>query len=306
MALPRAGTAEYADALRAELSTGRYLAAFPASDISLIATGCPGAELVDKAVTYERAAKADIPTLPWQVFSSTTELRSNADSLPFPVVVKAAVKTATADPQAHVLETPADLERLHGFGALVVQPYDEAPLRAVSGVCWEGRFLALSHQRYQRLWPVRAGVSSAAVTVPPDYETEQKLAVLLKGHNGVFQAQFAGPYLLDLNPRVFGSLPLTLAAGPNLPAIACDAAGGRFTTLARARSGVRYRWVEGDVRHLVSGWRTGRLSASDVLRECAPHRGTAHSSESMLDPGPALERLRYVAASHWHLPTTAA
>src|SRR5690349_19639548 len=104
VALPRAGTAEYADALRAELSTGRYLAAFPASDISLIATGCPGAELVDKAVTYERAAKADIPTLPWQVFRSATELRSNADSLPFPIVVKAAVKTATVDPQAHVIE----------------------------------------------------------------------------------------------------------------------------------------------------------------------------------------------------------
>src|SRR5690349_15080203 len=37
--LPRAGTPEYTDALRAELATGRYAVALPASDVSLIAAG---------------------------------------------------------------------------------------------------------------------------------------------------------------------------------------------------------------------------------------------------------------------------
>jgi len=304
--LPRAGTPEYAEALRAELASGRYAAALPASDVSLIAIGCPGAELVNKVVTYERARTADIPTLPWQVFECPQALRSCAAHLAYPVVVKAVEKTLCADPQAYVMEAPSDLDQLRGDGALIVQPYEEAPLRAVSGVVWEGRFLALAHQRYLRLWPARAGVGSAAVTVAPDLELEEKLAEVLKGHNGVFQAQLAGPYLLDLNPRVFGSLPLTLNAGPNLPAIACDAAQGRVGKLVRAKLGVRYRWMEGDVRHLVNGWRAGRISATEALRASCPHRRTAHSSESLLHPAPTVERLKYVALKRWRVQSSSA
>lgn len=297
--LPRAGTPEYAEALRAELTSGGYTAALPASDVSLIAAGCPGSELVNKVVTYERAQTANIPTLPWQVFKSAQALRSCADHLPYPVVVKAVEKSLSADPQAYVIEAPSDLDQLHGGGALIVQPYEDAPLRAVSGVIWEGRFLALAHQQYLRLWPARAGVGTAAVTVAPDHALEEKLAEVLRGHNGVFQAQLAGPYLLDLNPRVYGSLPLTLNAGPNLPAIACDAAQGRVPKLIRARLGVRYRWVEGDIRHLISGWRAGRISAAEALRASCPHRGTAHSSESLLDPGPTIDRLKYAVSKRW-------
>lgn len=300
--LPRAGTPEYAEALRAELASGRYVAALPASDVSLLAVGCPGSELVNKVLTYERAQTADIPTLPWQVFESTQALRSCADQLPYPVVVKAVEKTLSADPQAHVIEGAHELDQLRDGGGLIVQPYEEAPLRAVSGVFWDGRFLALAHQRYLRLWPARAGVGSAAVTVTPDLELEEKLAEVLDGHNGVFQAQLVGRYLLDLNPRVYGSLPLTLNAGPNLPAIACDAAQGRVRGLVRAQVGVRYRWVEGDVRHLVSGWRAGRISAAEALRASCPHGRTAHSSESLLDPGPTLERLKYAASKRWQVP----
>jgi len=294
--VPRAGTPGYAEALRAELASGRYAAALPASDLSLLAIGCPGAELANKVVAYERAQKADVPTLPWQVFESVQSVRASADQLPYPVVIKAVEKTPDGDPQAHVIGGPDELEGRLGNGALIVQPYEEAPLRAVSGVVWDGDFLALSHQRYLRLWPVRAGVGSSAVTVAPDHELEEKLAVILKGHNGVFQAQFAGPYLIDLNPRVYGSLPLTIAAGANLPAIACDAALGRVQALVRARPGVRYRWVEGDVRHLVHCWRAGQMSAAEALRASRPRRRTAHSSESLLDPGPTFERLRYAAS----------
>jgi hypothetical protein len=301
--LPRAGAPGYAEALRAELASGRYAAALPASDVSLIAARCSGAELVNKVVAYERAQKADIPTLPWQVFESREALRACADQLPYPAVVKAVVKVFNADPQAHVVETPQDLDRLSGVGALIVQPYEDAPLRAVSGVVWDGCFLALAHQRYLRLWPVRAGVGSAAVTVAPDYELEEKLALVLEGHNGVFQAQLAGPYLLDLNPRVYGSLPLTLAAGPNLPAIACDAAQGKLRRLTRAQPGVRYRWVEGDVRHLVNNWKAGRISGAEALRAGWPHRRTAHSSESLIDPGPIVERLRYAALKRTQVQT---
>jgi hypothetical protein len=62
-------------------------------------------------------------------------------------------------------------------------------------------------------------------------------------------------------------------------------------SIVRGRAGVRYRWLEGDVRSLLHEVRGGRLSAWAAVRRLAPHRGTAHSVESLRDPGPVLVRL---------------
>ena len=124
---------------------------------------------------------------------------------------------------------------------------------------------------------------------------EERLAQLLAGHDGVFQAQFAGNYLLDLNPRVYGSLPLAVAAGANLPAILCDLLRGHQTGLVRAREGVFYRWIEGDIRHAVNALKRGSAGPVAALRMLLPKRGTAHSTESLDDPRPVFERLRHAA-----------
>jgi predicted ATP-grasp superfamily ATP-dependent carboligase len=146
-----------------------------------------------------------------------------------------------------------------------------------------------------RIWPVDCGTASAAVTTEPDVELESRLRRLLAGHEGVFQVQLIGDQVIDVNPRVYGSLPLAVAAGANLPAIACAATAGRTPdSLVRARPGVRYRWLEGDVRRVVHDIRRGHLSPWAGARALAPRRGTAHSVESLRDPGPGLARLRDV------------
>lgn len=61
----------------------------------------------------------------------------------------------------------------------------------------------------------------------------------------------------------------------------------------RGRPGVFFRWLEGDVRHLLKAVRVGQMSAEQALRELAPRRGTAHSTESLSDPGPMVNRLWY-------------
>ena len=274
--LPPASSPAYAAALRHEVDTGGYLTVLPASDVALVALRAPGAELVDKAILGRRAAEAGIATLPGQVFASVSELRDAADELAYPIVAQA----------VRALDAP---------GTLYVQPHVADQLRAVCGVVWRGRFLALSHQRYVRLWPRQAGVGSAAVTVGPDETLEGPLARLLANHDGVFQAQFLGKYLLDINPRVFGSMPLSVAAGANLPAIACDAGRGIERPLLRTRPGVRYRWIEGDTKGIVQAVRDKAMPLGVAVREMFPHRGTAHSLESLADPGPALVRLAHLA-----------
>lgn len=294
--LPQASEASYAAALRRELETGDYLAVLPASDVALLASGSPSAELVDKHLLAEQAREAGVPTLPGRVFADSRDLVAAAHELSYPIVIKAVVKSGHQDVQARRIDEAAELDYPWPAATpLIVQPCVTGSLRAVAGVVWHGKYLALSHQRYRRLWPAAAGVGCAALTVSPDFEVEEPLLRLLAKHQGVFQAQFLGPYLLDVNPRVFGSMPLAVAAGANLPGIACAAARGRTGQLVRARPGVRYRWLEGDVRHLAQAYRAKELSGLAVLREAFPHRGTAHSIESITDPRPALERLLWAA-----------
>ena len=86
-----------------------------------------------------------------------------------------------------------------------------------------------------------------------------------------------------------------MAAGANLPGVWCDLLRGIERPPVRARAGAFYRWIEGDVRHLARGVRTGSISARQALRALRPRHGAAHSTESLSDPFPTLVRLWFAA-----------
>jgi hypothetical protein len=181
-------------------------------------------------------------------------------------------------------------------GPVLVQPWIDAPMHAVAGVVWGGRLVAAVHQRYLRTWPVICGVACAAVTMPVAHDVVDPIVRMLRGYDGLFQAQFVGRFLVDLNPRVYGSLPLAVAAGANLPAIVCDLVAGREAPTSRGRAGVAYRWPEGDLRHLAGEARAGHLPARALIRALRPRRSTAHSVVSLRDPRPMLTRIAYALA----------
>ena len=290
--VPPVGTAGFADAVRDHLEEHPGTVVVPASDAVLVALGLPGAALVDKTQLAERAAAAGLPVPPTRTFASVDALL-DAEDLAFPLIVKAAVKTRPTE-VARRVSCRSDLPEVAGAleGAVVVQPFATGTMRAVCGVAHDGRLLAAVHQRYVRIWPPGCGTASAAVTTAPDLRLEARLPRLLEDHTGVFQVQLIGDQVIDVNPRVYGSLPLAVAAGANLPAIACAAASGRHPgEVVRGRPGVRYRWLEGDVRSLLHDRRAGTASWAETARALVPRRGTAHSVESLRDPGPMLARL---------------
>ena len=263
---------------------------FPSSDAALIALGGPVADLVDKTILAERAAAVGLRVPATQVFDSFDALERAAGSFAYPVVVKQPVSRVPA----RKIGAADEIAVLAGVaGRLLVQPFAEAPLRAVGGVVWRGRLVAAVHQRYVRTWPVDCGTASAAITVEPDAAVEHRLTALLDGYDGIFQAQFAGEELLDLNPRVYGSLPLAVAAGANLPAVVCALQRGEDVPLLRARAGFAYRWFEGDVRSVAALVRAGRMTIGEAVRALAPRRGSAHSVASLRDPRPLVTRARY-------------
>ena len=287
VAVPPVGDGGYAAAVRAEVESGGHVCVLPASDAALLALGEPGTGLIDKEELARRARAAGLAVPAQRAFASAQALRAAADELDYPVAVKPALHTAASRLNATRVEGPEGLGRLASAeGPVLVQPWLDAPMRAVAGLVWDGRLVAAVHQRYLRTWPVDAGTASAAVTVAPDRLLEERLVALLGGYDGIFQAQFVGDHLIDLNPRVYGSLPLAVAAGANLPALLCDLRAGRSPGPVRVRTGAHYRWPEGDLRHAIARRSPG------VLR---PRRATAHSVTSWRDPGPTLARLAFAA-----------
>jgi len=285
----------YACALRAEARSGRYAAVVAASDLAVRSLGLPVARLLDKDVLAAEAGRAGLPSAPGQLYGSWAEVLDDAASLPFPVVVKPVRSTATAQAFRSAAELRCATARQ---GPVLVQRFIDEPMTAVCGLRHGGRLVAVAHQRYLRTWPVPCGTACAAVTAAPDPELEERLEHLLRGHDGVFQAQLAGGHLLDLNPRAYGSLPLAVAAGVNLVALDCElrTGGACWRGVRRGRVGVRYRWIEGDVRHVARGLRAGAMGWTDAVRALRPHRGTAHSVLALADPGPGLARAAFVLA----------
>lgn len=297
--VPKGGTPGYAQRLRERVAEGGYSALLPASDVALIALRDPAARLVDKASLASAVRDAGLQSLPGQVYPGLEELRAQAAALDFPAVVKSVVKSGVENLQAVRVDSPSDVHELSAApGEVLVQPFLARPMRAISGVVWDDRFLAVCHQEYLRLWPSRAGVAAAAVTVDADPELEHAVLRLLRGHSGVFQVQLIDRFVLDVNPRVYGSMPLAVSAGANLPLLACDAALGKVPdAVTRSRPGMRYRWLEGDLRNAVAELRRGDAGFSEVMRRVLPQRRTVYSVESLRDPRPTWTRVRAVASA---------
>lgn len=293
--VPKVSDAGYAPAIRAELASGRYLTFLAAGDEALLALGADVRRWVDKSMLAKEAESVGLESAPGRAFSSIEELVDARNQFEYPAVVKPTRAGGRVRYVASAGEVAA-LPRLNG--GFVVQSYLSDGMRAMGGVISDGKLIAAVHQRYLRTWPSDCGGACAAETVEPDTEMEKRLVELMDGFEGVFQAQFAGDYLLDLNPRVYGSLPLATRAGVNLPGIFCDALRGKLPgSIVRGRTGVFFRWLEGDFRHLLHGVRTRDLGPRDALQLLRPRPGAAHGPESLKDPKPMFARLAYAAKS---------
>lgn len=294
VAVPLASTdpAGYAEAVNAELATRPYLTVLPASDDALVALGAAPSELLDKITVLEAARAVGLETPPTQVFASATAVLARADALSYPLVVKPNTKRYAA---ARVLDPSGLPSALRDDGPVLVQPYLEGELHGVLGLMWEGRLMASVHLRYVRLWPYPCGTVAFAETIPPSEGLNARLQALLGAHRGVFHADLAGPYLLDLNPRVHATLPLATAAGVDLVGMYCDFISGLPVRPTHGRSGVRFRWVEGDLRSIFRTFREGRMSALAAAQALIPRPGDVYGYESFADAGPTIARLRHAA-----------
>ncbi len=163
---------------------------------------------------------------------------------------------------AALADTPAALyplllqERVSGAGL------------GVSLLRWNGRTLGVSGHRRLREKPVEGGVSVACETVDvPDAMLARCEALLASlGYDaGLAMIEFKGddlaaPRLMEINPRLWGSVQLAFDAGVDFPALLVRAALGESVSMpspVRSRGGVRLRWWWGTVDHALQRVRRG-------------------------------------------------
>lgn len=290
--VPLADDPGYADRVRAAAAEHDVVTTLPASDAALLALGYTVADVLDKERLAAGAERVGLHSPPAQRAEDVADVAAlvRHGDVALPLVVKPLISRHPA----RRVDSLDEVAALTIEGPVLIQPYLRGVMEAIGGVVDRGEVLAVVAQRYLRTWPVDCGTASAAITEEVDEDRLARVASLLSEHQGVFQAQFLGDVLLDVNPRVYGSLALAAAAGVNLAAIWCDTvAGRRPATRLVGRPGVRYRWLEGDLRHLATRARRGQLAPRELLAAINPHRGSAHSVESLTDPAPMMARLRH-------------
>ncbi|HEX9376658.1 MAG TPA: ATP-grasp domain-containing protein [Actinomycetota bacterium] len=198
------------------------------------------------------------------------------------------------------LRRGAEIEAAGGE-ALVQEPVEGDLLSVTVVADGEGGIVAAGQQTARLTWPPGRGGATRAVTVPVDRELVERVGAMLRDLEwfGLAQVQFmapprAEPRVIDLNGRFYGSMSLAVASGPNFPDLWARLATGRpLPAITPSRPGVRFQWLEGDLRRARVERRGGLVR--DVVSCVRVAPGAVHSMWSTNDPAPFLNQVRHLA-----------
>ena len=310
------GLDAFVDATNAALRAGGYELVFGAGDAELLALSLRRSDLeavvphaehdvvlraLDKLELARAAERAGMAT------PVTVEATSDAiGSWGRPAIVKSRLHAmpwhdgSTSRIEvgygAAELQTKQRVEAVVAAGGQpLLQDFVEGRLMAFTAVVgWDGEVVAEVKQHAGAVWPPGEGASVRAETVAVDEDLSAKVRALLTelGWFGLAELQFqvprgGEPHLVDLNGRFYGSMSLATAAGVNLPAVWARVATGRPVKRGqRARPGVRYHWLEGDLRRARVERHGG--AGRDFAGSLRYTRGATHSIWDPADRGPAI------------------
>lgn len=307
---------EFVSALARAARITTYDALVPGSDAALLALsqfrerlptslllGFPPHDTIvrslNKPALLEEADRVGLAVLESEECAGKPQAVEAAKAFGFPLVLKPMMSIVSTghrtrrEPARVVHDRSQFDDALSALGTpvLVQRFHDGARVLSLGGVASENGLAALVAARWSRRWPPIDGAASFAETVIPPSRVVERAETLLAalGWRGIFELELLdlgrGRFApVDLNPRAFGWMTLALRAGANLPAVWLECLRGLDPARVVARPGVRYRWEEGDLRHLIWQLRQGRSqAAAAVLR---PRRRVAHAYFERADPAP--------------------
>ena len=172
-------------------------------------------------------------------------------------------------------DDPIVQEKLSGEGAGVCLLLDR-----------EQRLICAFGHRRIREYPVSGGPSACCESVWDEEKIAQAYALLKSfGFVGLAMVEFKGASILEVNPRVWGSFPLTDCAGSPLAAHYAAAAAGETVDYAPCdyETGVRMRFLLNDAAAVLSLLKHGRVrEALGGVRDFFAAKEALHRAD---DPG---------------------
>ena len=273
----------------------------------------------DKNSLHHLADELGVPTPTLFYLNNATEAEAILDRIPFPCIVKPARsrlrdgnrwlattvrRVASADELRTLLREQRELQF-----PFMIQREVAGEGQAVFLLCDHGRPLVSFAHRRVREKPPWGGVSvlRESMAADPRMEVYAKQLLSAVGWHGVAMVEFRVdadtrvPYLMEINGRFWGSLQLAIDAGVNFPLMHVQLfAGEPVTSVERYRTGIRSRWLLGDLDHLLARFsRNGRRRSGglqglrSLLWDFAKfvRRDTYYEIESWDDPGPSMHEI---------------
>ena len=224
----------------------------------------------DKAALIAQAEACGVPVPRTHVVDSAQQLPQVLSALAYPVVVKPArsrvpVEGGWLSTTVQYAASPDELIELYqrtpylrSFPSLLQQRI-VGPGRGVFMLFDRGRLVSEFGHLRLREKPPGGGVSVLRESTPVD-TTLRDYAMRVFGPigwHGVAMMEFKEEartgtrFLMEINGRFWGSLQLAIDAGVDFPSLVCQLAMGHAPKMMPLyRSGVKSRWLLGDVDHL--------------------------------------------------------
>lgn len=245
-------------------------------------------------------------------------------SLSFPVVLKPgrSIRPDDAPGGKFTVSYAADADQLAARLAalppaafpLLLQRRVVGPGAGVFLLVDAGEILAAFAHRRVRERPPSGGVSVCRESVALDPELREAALRLLQAleWRGVAMVEFkidertGTPHVMEVNPRLWGSLQLAIDSGVDFPVLLAEwALGARLPARPDYRVGVRSRWLWGEADHVLArvrgGFRDGAGRGFGEARACLAEQlrrdGTTSRTEvlRLADPRPFLrESVRWI------------
>jgi len=254
----------------------------------------------DKFRLLSHAASVDIPCPVTRLVSSPEDICGCVADMRHPLVLKPV--TGTGAHGIHYIHSQKELKfrsksAFERYGNFLIQEYipgDE--YYGVSLLFNEHNQMraAFVHQKL-RQYPVTGGVSTYAASVKyPRLVTLAEELLKSIGWYGVANVEFKidkrdnTPRLMEVNPRLWGSLQLAIASGINFPYLLYKLTlEGDVKPVFEYRVGVKFRWLlQGDLMNFLSNLFRYRHIDPAFFR--LYEKDTCHAIGSLFDPLPIL------------------
>lgn len=243
------------------------------------AVACPAREAyemaVDKHALLARAEKHGLDIPRSILVAGRGELTELPVAFAYPVVLKPRRSRLLVDerweaPEVRILRSAEDLRAAREdpelCGELLLQEFVPGNGEGVFLLASAGRTLASFAHRRLREKPPTGGQSVLRESIVPDPAVLASSERLIESlaWTGVAMVEFrrtpdGRAVLMEMNPRLWGSLQLAIDAGVDFPALLVALQQGEAPETPEPRIGVRTRWLLGDLDHLLISLRRPRI-----------------------------------------------